>query len=143
MGIKDDLLKIRVATTAVTSTEAGRTTKTRHTTGAVVVEIDKCPEGGVPIEMIAAADTGTSNDKTMIVTIEGSDELASELLTVATFPTLTYDDTTAVCMVRRVATQLKYLRSVITVAGSNGTISRNFEINVGVSLLDDDGGYTG
>jgi len=143
MTVKDDLLKLRTALTAVTATEAGRTTKTRHTTGAVVVEIDKCPMGGIPIEVVATADTGTSTDKTMIVTIEASDELASEWIVVATFPTITYATTTAVRFVRRVATQLKYLRSVITVAGSNGTISRNFTISVGIGEVDDDSGYTG
>ena len=144
MTVKDDLLKLKIAAAAVTSTDAGWTTKTRDTTtGKVVVQIDKCPLGGIPIEVIAAADTGTSNDKTMIVTIQASDELATEWLVVATFPTITYADTATLRFVRRIATQLKYLRSVITVAGSNGTISRIFEIHVGVGLLDDDYGYTG
>ncbi|KKL16761.1 hypothetical protein LCGC14_2492330 [marine sediment metagenome] len=144
MSVKDDLLKLKIAAAAVTSTDAGWTTKTRDTTtGKVVVQIDKCPLGGVPIEVIAAADTGTSNDKTMIVTIEASDELATEWLVVATFPTILFSDTAALRFVRNIATQLKYLRSVITVAGSNGTISRIFEIHVGVGLVDDDYGYTG
>jgi len=144
MTVKDDLLKLKIAAAAVTSTDAGWTTKSRDsTTGKVVVEIDKCPAGGIPIEVIAAADTGTSSDKTMIVTIEASDELATEWLVVATFPTITYADTAALRFVRNISTQLKYLRSVITVAGSNGTISRIFEIHVGVGLLDDDYGYTG
>jgi len=144
MTVKDDLLKLKIAAAAVTSTDAGWTTKSRDaTTGKIVVEIDKCPAGGIPIEVIAAADTGTSSDKTMIVTIEASDELATEWLVVATFPTITYADTAALRFVRNISTQLKYLRSVITVAGSNGTISRIFEIHVGVGLLDDDYGYTG
>ena len=144
MSVKDDLLKLKIAAAAVTSTDAGWTTKTRDsTTGKVVVQIDKCPLGGVPIEVIAAADTGTSNDKTMIVTIEASDELATEWLVVATFPIILFSDTATLRFVRNIATQLKYLRSVITVAGSNGTISRIFEIHVGVGLVDDDYGYTG
>ena len=144
MSVKDDLLKLKIAAAAVTATDAGWTTKTRDTTtGKVVVQIDKCPLGGIPIEVIAAADTGTSNDKTMIVTIEASDELATEWLVVATFPTILFSGTAALRFVRNIATQLKYLRSVITVAGSNGTISRIFEIHVGVGLVDDDYGYTG
>jgi len=144
MTVKDDLLKLKIAAAAVTSTDAGWTTLTRDsTTGKIVVQIDKCPMGGIPIEVIAAADTGTSTNKTMLVTIEASDELASEWITVATFPSITYATTTAVRFVRRVATQLKYLRSVITVAGDNGTISRIFEIHVGIGLVDDDAGYVG
>jgi len=79
----------------------------------------------------------------MIVTIEASDELASEWIVVATFPTISYATTAALRMVRRVSTQLKYLRSVITVAGSDGTISRLFTITAGIGLVDDDFGYVG
>jgi len=141
MTIKDDLLKLRSGGTTeeVTATEAGSITLTRDaTTGKVVVQIDKCPEGGIPIEVICDADTGTSSDKTMIVTIEASDSLATGYIVVATFPTMTFADTAAIRFVRRIATQKKYLRSVITVAGSNGTISRAIEILVGVGLVDQD-----
>jgi len=139
MTIKDDLLKLKTVTaTPTTATEAGVTSLTRDgTTGQVVVEIDKCPEGGIPIEVIASADTGTSNDKTHTVTIEGSDTLAFTTKSVcATFPSTTYAGTAAIRMVRRIATQYKYIRSVITLTGSNGTMSRFYEINVGVGLLD-------
>lgn len=139
MTIKDDLLKLKTVTaTPTTATEAGVTSLTRDgTTGQVVVEIDKCPEGGIPIEVIASADTGTSNDKTHTVTIEGSDALAFTTKSVcATFPSTTYASTAAVRMVRRIATQYKYIRSVITLTGSNGTMSRFYEINVGVGLID-------
>ena len=144
MTVKDNLTLLKTLWAAVTTTQAGWTTLTRDTgTGRIVVQIDKCPATGIPIEVLATADTGTSSDKTMIVTIEASDELASEWIVVATFPTITYATTAAVRFVRRVATQLKYLRSVITVAGSNGTISRFFEISVGIGLVDDDYGYVG
>ena len=144
MTVKDDLLKLKIVAAAVTSTDAGWTTETRDsTTGKKVIQVNKMPPGGMPVEVIAAADTGSSSDKTMIVTIEASDELASEWLTVATFPALTYADTAAKRMVKRVSTQLKYLRSVITVAGDNGTISRIFEIGIGIGMIDDDGGLVG
>ena len=144
MTVKDALLLLKADGAAVTATDAGWTTLTEDaTTGKIVVQIDKCPVEGIPIEVVATADTGSSNDKTMIVTIEASDELASEWIVVATFPTIAYDNTAACRFVRRVATQLKYLRSVITVAGSNGTISREFTITVGIGLVDDDYGYVG
>jgi len=144
MSVKDALLLLKEDGAAVTATDAGWTTLTEDsTTGKVVVQIDKMPMGGMPIEVLATADTGTSNDKTMIVTIEASDELASEWIVVATFPSITYADTAACRFVRRVATQLKYLRSVITVAGSNGTVSRYFTITVGIGLVDDDYAYVG
>lgn len=142
MTVKDELLQLKTGGAAVTATEAGWITETRDgTTGQIVIQVNKCPMGGIPIEVLATADTGTSSDKTMIVTIEASDTLASGYIVVATFPTLTFADTAAARMVRRIATQKKYIRSVITVAGSNGTISRLFTITVGVGLVDDDYGY--
>ena len=142
MTVKDNLTLLKTLGAAVTATQAGWTTLTRDsTTGQIVVQIDKCPATGIPIEVLATADTGTSSDKTMIVTIEASDTLASGYIVVATFPTLTFADTAAVRFVRRIATQKTYIRSVITVAGSNGTISRFFEISVGIGQVDDDDGY--
>lgn len=142
MTVKDELLRLKIDGAAVTATEAGWITETRDsTTGQVVVQVNKMPEGGMPVEVLATADTGTSNDKTMIVTIEASDTLASGYIVVATFPTITYAGTGALRMVRRTGTQKKYLRSVITVAGSNGTISRLFTITVGIGLVDDDAAF--
>lgn len=140
MTIKDDLLKLKTVTaTPVTATENGWTTLTRDgTTGQIVIQVDKCPLGGIPIEVKASADTGTSNDKQHVVTIEASDTLASGYIVVATFPDITYADTAAKRFVRRIATQKKYIRSVITLTGSNGTFSRFYEISVGVGMLDKD-----
>ena len=146
MTVKDELLKLRTPLTAVTTTEAGWTTLARHTTGQIVVQIDKCPMGGIPIEVVAAADSGNGTTGTHIVTIEASDELASEWIVVATFPTLIQTaaaNKLAFRFVRRVATQLKYLRSVITRVAGDGTMSRNYTISVGVGLIDDDAGFTG
>ena len=145
MTVKDNLLKLKTAITAVTATENGWTTLTRDgTTGQVVVQIDKCPVEGIPVEVLATIDTGTENGTgTMIVTIEASDTLASGYIRVATFPTITQATAArpATRMVRRVATQKKYLRSVITVAAGNGAPSRLFAISVGVGLMDDDAIY--
>lgn len=145
--IKDDLLKLKTAVTAVTATENGWTTETRDaTTGQIVVQVNKCPEGGIPIEVIAAADSGTlAGEGTHVVTIEASDTLASGYIVVATFPTITQADAShqaAIRMVRRVATQKKYLRSVITrAAAGDSSISRLYEIAVGVGQVDDDAIY--
>ena len=148
MTVKDDLLKLKTNTgTAVTSTEAGWITLTRDgTTGQIVVQIDKCPAGGIPIEVLAEADTGTvAGGGTHVVTIEASNTLASGYIVVATFPTITQADAAhqaAIRMVRRVATQKTYLRHVITrAAAGDSSISRCYEINVGVGLIDDDAIY--
>jgi hypothetical protein len=146
MTVKDDLLKLKTSVTAVTSTESGWTTETRDaTTGQVVVQVNKCPEGGIPIEVVATADTGTaSGGGTHVVTIEASDTLATGYIVVATFPTITQvaAKQVALRMVRRVATQKKYLRSVITrAAAGDSSISRFYTISVGVGLVDDDASY--
>jgi len=147
MTVKDDLLKLKTAITAVTATEAGWTTETRDgTTGQVVIQVNKCPEGGIPIEVKAAADTGTlAGGGTHVVTIEASDTLASGYITVATFPTITQATAAkqaALTMVRRIATQKKYIRSVITrAAAGDSSISRLYEISGGVGLIDDDSTY--
>jgi hypothetical protein len=146
MTVRDDLLKLKTAITAVTATENGWTTLTRDaTTGQVVVQIDKCPAEGIPVVVTATADTGTSaGGGTHVVTIEASDTLATGYITVATFPTITQvaAKQVAVRMVRRVATQKKYLRSVITrAAAGDSSISRLYEISIGVGLVDDDASY--
>ena len=143
--VLDDLLKLKTAITAVTATENGWTTLTRDdTTGQVVVDISKCPMGGIPIEVIYTIDTGTEGGAgTMIVTIEASDTLASGYIVVATFPTITQATAMrpAGRMVRRIATQKKYIRSVITVSAGTGAPSRLFSINAGIGMVDDDSVY--
>jgi len=64
MTVKDALLLLKADGAAVTSTDAGWTTLTEDaTTGKVVVQIDKCPMGGIPIEVLATADTGISSER--------------------------------------------------------------------------------
>ena len=138
--ILDDLLKLRSGGSAplVTATENGPTSLTRDgTTGKVVVQINKMPADGLPVIVLAAADAGTSTDKSLAVTIEASDTLASGYVQVASFTAQTYADKTAKKMVRKIATQMKYLRSVITAAGSNGTISRDYKIYLGIGEVDE------
>ena len=138
--ILDDLLKLRAggSSPSVTATEAGATSLTRDgTTGKVVIQINKMPAEGLPIIVLAAADAGTSTDKSLTVTIEASDTLASGYAQVASFTAQTFADTTVKKMVRRVATQKTYLRSVITAAGANGTISRDYEIYIGIGEVDE------
>jgi len=143
--VLDDLLKLKTAITAVAATEAGWTTLTRDgTTGQVVVDISKCPMEGIPIEVIYTIDTGTENGNgTMIVTIQASDTLATGYITVATFPTITQATAMrpAGRMVRRIATQKKYIRSVITVSAGTGAPSRLFSIHAGIGMVDDDSVY--
>ena len=123
---------------AVTGTEAGATSLTRDaTTGKAVIEVDKLPLGGMAIVVTHAADGGTSTDKTLTVTIEASDTLTTGYATVATFPVISHG-AAANKMVRRIASQKKYLRSVITAAGSNGTISVDVKIHVGTSEIEED-----
>jgi len=132
------LLRADGSAPSVSTTEAGSTSLTRDaTTGKVVIQINKTGKDGIPICVLAAADSGTSTDKTATVTIEAANELAFNATNevVATFPAQTYADKTAKFMVRRVHTQKTYLRSVITVAGSNGTIGRDYLIFAGTAAM--------
>ena len=122
----------------ISDTEAGSISLTRDaTTGKVVIEIRKTGKNGLPIVVMADPDTGTSTDKSAVVTIEAANELAFDTTqeVVATFPAVTYADLTEKFMVRRVHTAKKYLRSVITFAGANGTLTRDFVIVIGHALM--------
>ena len=121
---------------AVTATEAGSTSLTRDgTTGKVVIQINKTGKDGIPIVVVNAADGGTSTDKAVVVTIEASDALNfSSPEVVATFPSVAHG-AAAGLMVRRIHTQKKYIRSVCTLSGSNGTYSVVFFIFIGTSLV--------
>lgn len=133
----DELMRLREGGSSprVTATEAGATSTTRDaTTGKVIVDIGAggTPHEGLAVDAIADADTGTSTDKTLTLTIEACDSatFASGEVTVATFTAQSYSDTAAKFMRRRIHTDKRYLRSVITAAGSNGTISREYKIYV-------------
>jgi len=120
-----------------TATEDGSVTLTRDgTTGKVVIMINKTGKNGIPIVVVTDDDTGTSTDRTLTVTIEAADELAFDTTqeVVATFPVVTHG-ASATLMVRRVHTQKKYLRSVITLANSNGTMAVDFMVFIGTGLM--------
>lgn len=137
----DDLLKLREGGSSprITATEAGSVSLTRDaTTGKVVIPINKTPAKGLAIVAINDADTGTSTDKVLTLTIEASDALASGWATVATFPVYTHGAIAANLVVRRIATQKKYVRSVITLAGTNGTISMDLIILVANQVMEED-----
>lgn len=135
----DALLAMREggSSPAVTATEAGSTSLTRDaTTGKVVVQIDKLAAQGLAVVVTNAADGGTSTDKTLTVTIEESDVLGSGWATITTFPAISHG-AAANRMVRRISSQKKYLRSVITAAGANGTISVDVQVHVGTSEMEE------
>ena len=135
----DENLKLRDdgSSPRVTATEAGSTSLTRDaTTGKAVIQINKMPKNGLPIVVINDADTGTSTDKTLTVTIEASDTLGSGYAEVVKFPAVSHG-AAAGRMIRRLATQKKYLRSVITAAGSNGTISIDFKVLIGDDAVEE------
>ncbi|MFC2000174.1 hypothetical protein ACFLXE_05405 [Chloroflexota bacterium] len=136
----DALLKLRHGGSSprVTGTEAGVTSLTRDAgTGQAVVQVDKLPVHGLPIHVYHDADTGSSTDKTLTVTIEASDALGSGWAEVVKFPEVVHGAAKNE-MVRTIASQKKYLRSVITAAGSDGTISVDFVILVGSKAVEED-----
>ena len=137
--VLDELLVLRDGGTTpeVTATEAGSILLARDSvTGKAVIQINKMPLEGLPIIVVAAADTGTSLDRVQVVTIEGSDTLDSGYIVINTFPSITFADKTVKKFIRRVATQFKYIRSVITLTNANGTMSRIYQIYVGTGEVD-------
>ena len=137
----DELVMLRGdgSSPRVDATEDGSTSLTRDAgTGKAVVQINKTPKKGIPIVVVHDADTNspTSNDREIVVTIEAADELdfnvTDEL--VATFPAVTFG-ASAGLMVRRIHTDKKYIRSVLTASGSNNTISVDFLIFAGIGLM--------
>jgi hypothetical protein len=131
------LLRADGSSPRVTATEAGATSLTRDSvTGRAVIDLRKTGLRGVPVVVVTDDDTGTSTDKTLTVTVEAADELAFDTTdeVVATFPAVSHGDL-ATLMVRRVHTQKRYLRSVITAAGADGTISVDFLIFIGLGLM--------
>jgi len=113
----------------VTSTESGATSITRNaTTGQAVIDVRKLGLKGVPIVVITDDDTSDchSEDDGQTVTIEASDTVGfSTTEVVATFPKV-LAQASGTTMIRRIHTQYRYLRSVITT--SSGTPSVDFLI---------------
>lgn len=137
----DSLLLLRAdgSSPRVTATEAGSTSLDKDaTTGKRVVAVNKTGKDGIPVVVVNDADSGTSTDKAVVVTIEASDATAfSTPEVVATFPSVGHG-AAANLMVRRVHTQKKYLRSVCTLSGTNGTYSVDFLIFLGTAIMNED-----
>ena len=129
------LLRADGSSPIVSVTEDGSVILTKDaTTGKRVLDIRKTGQAGLPVVVITKRDTGTSGDKVLTVTIEASDTLASGYEIVATFPGIAWNTADAL-MVRRVHTQKKYLRSVITLTGTTGTNTVDFLIVIGHALM--------
>ena len=130
---------------AISDTEAGVVDATDRdaTTGQIVLDIKKTGKNGIPVVVITdPALVAATYDRQFVVTIQASDSLSDWTLgthmdVVATFPATSATIADAiVTMVRRVHTQKRYLRSVITrsVTGTNGTC--DFLIFITHGLMD-------
>ena len=131
------LLKADGTATGVTATEAGSVLLTKDaTTGKRVLDIRKTGQKGLPVVVISGTDAGNSADSTWTVTIEACASYTdwTDKETVATFPAESFGSA-GTLMVRRIHTQLRYIRSVITVTGTIGTSSKSFLIFVGHELM--------
>jgi len=128
------MLRADGSSPAITATEAGSTSLVRDaTTGKVVIGVYKTPQKGLPVVVMSKL-AGITN-RSFVVTIEASNTLFANPEVVATFPAVNADG--QAFMVRRVHTQKKYLRSVITVT-DGGTPAGNgdFLIVIGHALME-------
>jgi len=138
--ILDDLGLMRGdgSSPTISTTEAGYNSLTRHAgTGRAVIPVYKTGKNGIPVVGLFKP-SGVTLDRGFVVTIEACDAVAfaSDVDVVATFPVTDVTSPVAATMIRRVHTQKRYLRSVITctVAGSTGTA--DFLIFVTEGLMD-------
>lgn len=132
--ILDYLLRLRDGgtTTTIDASEAGTTTTLSRvaTTGQSVIDLKKTNRThGLSVVVVNGAGAYTTYTDTFVVTIEGSSEedfdTAALIQTLITFPHLPETGVTttiaAGIMVRRLFTQLRYVRSVITVSATLAT----------------------
>ena len=119
-------------TVLVANTEAGTTTTLSRvaTTGQSVIDIRKTPVlRGLAIVVVNTAGVYTTTGDTFVVTIQaaidGDEDFAGTLETIATFPSFPETGATKVIaaniMVRRIHTQKRYLRSVLTASAALAT----------------------
>ena len=134
----DNLLILRGdgTSSAIDNTEAGHNSVTRDSdTGRAVVAVNKTAKKGIPVGMVTNPTTGGDGTRAFTVTIEASDAVAfgSGVEVVATFPAFTVASGDGF-MVRRVHTQKKYLRSVVTrsTAGDAGTVDPFIFLGIGL-----------
>jgi len=123
----------------IEDTEAGVVDATDRAavTGQIVLDIKKTGKNGIPVVVIT--DTEEAGDRDFQVTIEADDDLnfgTAEV--VATFPEFAPDDTESKLMVRRIHTDKRYIRSVITrtTTGTDGWVDAL--IFVGHQLMNQD-----
>ena len=128
-------------TPRVTATEDGVVLTTMNaTTGQAVVEIKKTGKNGIPVVVITDDDTIDCCAVTnyLVCTIEACDSLdfsSTVVDTVATFPKVS-SASGPTLMVRRIHTDKRYIRSVIT-ATLDGNISIDFLIFISTGMMDE------
>ncbi len=128
------LLRADGTGTGVEATEAGSVSLIRDAaSGRAVLDIRKTALKGLPVVVITRRIT--TGDRSFVVTIEAADELAFTATreVVATFPAVVASSAETL-MVRRVHTQRRFLRSVITL-GVGTTGRTDFLIFVGHELM--------
>jgi len=120
---------------AIEATEDGHDSKTRlAATGQAVIQIDKTAKKGLPI--VAVYDADGINNRSAVLTIEACDleNFSSGVEVVATFPAVAA--TGKDVMIRRIHTQKKYIRSVITIDdGESEAGTHNFLVFAGIGLM--------
>lgn len=120
---------------AIDATEAGHDSKTRvAATGQAVIQIDKTAKKGLPVVAVYDADGITT--RSAVLTIEACDleNFSSGVEVVATFPAVAA--TGKDVMIRRIHTQKKYIRSVITITDSGSPAgTHNFLVFAGIGLM--------
>jgi hypothetical protein len=115
----------------ITATESGATSLSADaTTGKRVIPINKTGRCGIPVAMVYTA--SNTSGRTWTVTIEACDAANfgnGVVDTVATFPAVTADGSDI--MIRRIHTQKKYIRSVITGTGGTGSFNAFIFVTAG------------
>ena len=115
----------------ITATETGATALDADaSTGKRVIPVNKTGRCGIPVAMVYTA--SNTSGMTWTVTIEACDAVNfgnGVVDTVATFPAVTADGSDI--MIRRIHTQKKYIRSVITGAGGTGSFDAFIFVTAG------------
>ena len=132
----DNLLILRGdgTSSAIDNTEAGHDSVTRDgDTGRAVIAVNKTAKKGIPVGAILNLTTG---DRVWTITIEACDleDFSSGNEVVATFPSVVSSGSDDF-MVRRVHTQKKYLRSVVTQSVADNSGGCDPFIFLGIGLM--------
>lgn len=95
-------------------------TSTTRTSGSAVIDLKQTPAQGLSAVLIMGADLEGASD-TILVTIEESDTEGSGYVEVARFPTLTKGTGMPGTYIIRFATDLRYVRALITCVDNSGS----------------------